>query len=75
VAVAGGWLGSVDDPATKYIPEMKDPRFKRVTVRNLLWPQSEKFLLEQNEKFLLTAGRLGGCKRRDCCWESGTGSV
>ncbi len=35
-AMADGFIGSVDDPVTKYIPEMKDPRFARVTLRNLL---------------------------------------
>jgi CubicO group peptidase (beta-lactamase class C family) len=35
-AIADGWIGGIDDPVTKYIPEMQDPRFTRVTLRHLL---------------------------------------
>ena len=35
-AVADGWIGSIDDPVTKYIPEMRDPGFRRVTLRHCL---------------------------------------
>jgi len=36
VAVAEGWVGSIDDPVTKYLPEMRDTRFSRVTLRHCL---------------------------------------
>jgi hypothetical protein len=32
--------------------------------------QSEKFRLQQNEKFLLTTGKMAGWKRRSCCLRS-----
>src|ERR1700733_14982230 len=38
-----------------------------------LSPQSEKFLLQQNEKFLLTTGKMAGWKRRSCCSRSEIG--
>ena len=37
------------------------------TVKAWLSPQSEKFLLEQSRNFLLTTGKMAGCKRRHCC--------
>ncbi|MEV2268820.1 serine hydrolase domain-containing protein [Nonomuraea africana] len=38
IALADGHLGSVDDPVTKYLPELavRDARFGRVTLRHLL---------------------------------------
>ncbi|MEV4065812.1 serine hydrolase domain-containing protein [Nonomuraea dietziae] len=38
IALADGHLGSVDDPITKYLPELavRDARFGRVTLRHLL---------------------------------------
>jgi CubicO group peptidase (beta-lactamase class C family) len=37
-AVADGFIGSVDEPITRYIPELleRDPRFGRITIRHLL---------------------------------------
>ena len=35
-AIADGWIGGIEDPVTRYIPEMQDPRFARVTLRHLL---------------------------------------
>jgi beta-lactamase family protein len=37
-AIAAGYIHSVDDPATAYIPELarKDPRFSLITLRHLL---------------------------------------
>jgi len=35
-AIADGLIGSVDDPVTKYVPEMKDTRFAGVTLRHCL---------------------------------------
>jgi CubicO group peptidase (beta-lactamase class C family) len=35
-AIADGLIGSPDDPVTKYVPEMKDSRFRRVTLRHCL---------------------------------------
>ena len=38
IAVDEGLFGSVDDPVTEYLPELalRDPRFRRVTLRHLL---------------------------------------
>ena len=38
IAIAEGRIGSVDDPVTRYLPELRgnDPRFDRVTLRHLL---------------------------------------
>ena len=35
-AIDDGLVGGIDDPVTKYLPEMRDPRFARVTLRNCL---------------------------------------
>jgi CubicO group peptidase (beta-lactamase class C family) len=37
-AISEGYIGSVDDPITKYVPELlaKDPRYQNVTLRHLL---------------------------------------
>jgi CubicO group peptidase (beta-lactamase class C family) len=36
VALGEGLIGRVDDPVTRYVPEMKDPAFRRVTLRHCL---------------------------------------
>jgi CubicO group peptidase (beta-lactamase class C family) len=38
IAIAEGRIGSVDDPITKYVPELakRDPAFARITLRDLL---------------------------------------
>ncbi len=38
IAIASGKIGSVNDPITKYVPELakRDPRFERITLRELL---------------------------------------
>lgn len=38
IAVDEGYIESIDDPVTKYVPELKgrDPRWERLTVRHLL---------------------------------------
>jgi len=36
LAIADGLIGSVDDPVTKYIPEMRDPAFARATLHQCL---------------------------------------
>lgn len=38
IAVDDGYIESIDDPVTKYLPELKgrDPRWERLTVRHLL---------------------------------------
>ena len=38
IAIADGAIGSVEDPVTKYVPELlaKDPRYAEVRLRNLL---------------------------------------
>jgi CubicO group peptidase (beta-lactamase class C family) len=36
IAIEEGYIGSVDDPITKYIPELKGQGVDRVTIRNLL---------------------------------------
>jgi CubicO group peptidase (beta-lactamase class C family) len=38
IAIDEGRIGSVDDPVTRYVPELaaRDPRFKQVTLRELL---------------------------------------
>ena len=50
IAIEEGYIGSVNDPITEYLPELQnqDPRFEAVTIRNLLsmtsgiqWDRSE----------------------------------
>lgn len=38
IAISEGYIGSVDDPITKYVPELlaKDPRYQNITLRHLL---------------------------------------
>jgi CubicO group peptidase (beta-lactamase class C family) len=38
LAVEEGAIGSIEDPVTEYVPELleRDPRFERITLRNLL---------------------------------------
>jgi CubicO group peptidase (beta-lactamase class C family) len=38
IAIQEGWIGSVNDPITDYIPELldRDPQFSRITIRDLL---------------------------------------
>jgi CubicO group peptidase (beta-lactamase class C family) len=38
IAIDEGLIGSVDDPVTRYLPELaaRDPRFKQITLRDLL---------------------------------------
>lgn len=38
IAIAEGRIGSVEDPVTKYVPELlqKDPRYQHITLRHLL---------------------------------------
>jgi CubicO group peptidase (beta-lactamase class C family) len=38
VAIAEGYIGDIDDPVTKYIPELRDrdARFERITIRHLV---------------------------------------
>ena len=38
IAIAEGRIGSVEDPVTRYVPELlqRDPRFGRITLRHLL---------------------------------------
>lgn len=36
IAIDEGYIGSVEDPITKYLPELEDPRLSRVTIRHLL---------------------------------------
>ena len=42
LAIAQGKIGSVDDPLTRYVPELarRDPRFARITLRDLLTMRS-----------------------------------
>ena len=36
IAIEEGYIGSVDDPITKYIPELKGPGMDEITIRHLL---------------------------------------
>jgi CubicO group peptidase (beta-lactamase class C family) len=38
IAIESGLIGSVDDPVTRYLPELarRDPRFRQITLRHLL---------------------------------------
>ncbi len=36
IAIQEGYIGSVDDPITKYVPELKGLRIDKITIRNLL---------------------------------------
>ncbi len=36
IAIAEGKIGSIDQPVTDFIPEMRDTGFRKVTIRNLL---------------------------------------
>ena len=42
IALAEGYIKSVDDPVTKYLPELaaRDPRFSNITLRHLLMMSS-----------------------------------
>jgi CubicO group peptidase (beta-lactamase class C family) len=42
IAIDAGLIGSVDDPVTDYVPELasRDPRFRQITLRNLLMMSS-----------------------------------
>jgi len=50
-AIEDGYIHGVNDPMTDYIPELleREPRFGRITIRNLLMMQSG---LEYNESYL-----------------------
>ena len=50
IAIDEGLITSVDDPVTKYIPELKqkDPRFNNITIKNLLTMSSGLRYVEQN---------------------------
>jgi CubicO group peptidase (beta-lactamase class C family) len=50
-AIEDGYIISIDDPMTDYIPELteRDPRFGNITIKNLLMMQSG---LKYNESFL-----------------------
>jgi CubicO group peptidase (beta-lactamase class C family) len=36
IAIEEGYIGNVDDPLTKYIPELKGPGIDKITIRHLL---------------------------------------
>jgi CubicO group peptidase (beta-lactamase class C family) len=38
IAIAEGYIQSIDDPVTRYLPELadRDPRFEQITIRHLL---------------------------------------
>ncbi|PWF45453.1 serine hydrolase domain-containing protein [Massilia glaciei] len=64
IAIRDGQIGSVDDPITRYLPELanKDQRFTRITIRNLLEMRSGILFVEgygspwaDASKFYLTA--------------------
>jgi CubicO group peptidase (beta-lactamase class C family) len=42
IAIAEGFVNGVDDPITRYLPELaaRDPRFSRITIRHLLMMSS-----------------------------------
>ncbi len=40
IAIKERYIGSVDDPITKYIPELKGPGMDKVTIRHLLMMSS-----------------------------------
>jgi CubicO group peptidase (beta-lactamase class C family) len=42
IAISEGYIGSVEDPITKYLPELakRDPSFSKITIRNLLMMSS-----------------------------------
>jgi CubicO group peptidase (beta-lactamase class C family) len=50
IAIDEGLIASVDDPITKYIPELKqkDPRFNNITIKNLLTMSSGLSYVEQS---------------------------
>jgi len=42
IAIQEGWINSLDDPITTYLPELveQDPRFAQITIRHLITMQS-----------------------------------
>jgi hypothetical protein len=50
-AIEDGYIKSIDDPMTNYVPELleRDDRFRKITIKNLLMMQSG---LKYNEAFL-----------------------
>lgn len=50
IAIDEGLIASVDDPVTKYTPELKqkDPRFDHTTIKNLLTMLSGLRYVEQD---------------------------
>ena len=50
-AIDDGLIGSVDDPVTKYVPELAEAGFEKVTIGNLLNMQSNMDYLEYDNPF------------------------
>ena len=50
IAIDEGSIGGLDDPVTEYVPELaeRDPRFERITLRNLLSMSSGLRYVEQD---------------------------
>ncbi len=56
-AIQEGFIQSVDDPITRYLPELaqRDPRFKAITIRNLLM-MSSGLEYQANRSFIVNYG-------------------
>jgi CubicO group peptidase (beta-lactamase class C family) len=54
IAIDEGSIGSIDDPVTEHVPELleRDPRFERITLRDLLSMSSGLRYVEQSLPFL-----------------------
>jgi CubicO group peptidase (beta-lactamase class C family) len=50
-AIDDGLIGSVDDPVTKYLPELKEKGFEKVTLRHLLMSTSGLDYVESDNPF------------------------
>jgi CubicO group peptidase (beta-lactamase class C family) len=59
IAISEGYLNSVDDPITDYLPELaaRDPRFQNITIRHLLTMQSG-LRYDENRPFSSNDGSL-----------------
>jgi CubicO group peptidase (beta-lactamase class C family) len=54
IAVEEGFIGSLDDPITTYVPELhlKDPRFEAISIRHLLMMSSGiRFVRDESDPF------------------------
>jgi CubicO group peptidase (beta-lactamase class C family) len=79
IAIQEGKITSIEDPITKYLPEMKDPKMKKVKIRHLLDMTSG---IDYNESYVNPLGDAAAfyygrklrtqCAKMKCSKEPGT---